>query len=72
MGFSVLLKYPRATFESIADDMRALPSRTTYDDRYYIGFFMIDKEYQGRGVGKTIVEITLHSPFFIENPVHIW
>ena len=27
---------PMATAQSIADDMNALPPRTTYDDKYYI------------------------------------
>ena len=72
---------PMATTQSISDDMRALPPRTTEDDKYYvgyfegeklvavmdlifnfpnqetafIGFFMIHKEYQGKGIGSEIV-----------------
>ncbi len=34
---------PFVTKESILDDMRALPPRTTYEDKYYIGFFNEDK-----------------------------
>lgn len=34
---------PMATAQSIADDMNALPSRTTYDDKYYIGYFEEEK-----------------------------
>ena len=30
---------PMATEKSIADDMKALPPRTSYDDKYYVGFF---------------------------------
>lgn len=30
---------PFVTRESIASDMKALPPRTTYDDKFYIGFF---------------------------------
>lgn len=30
---------PMATAQSIEDDMKALPPRTTYDDKYYIGYF---------------------------------
>ena len=72
---------PMATVQSIAEDMKALPPRTTYDDKYYIGFyekeklvavmdlilnfpnqetafigfFMVDKDMQGNGVGTSIV-----------------
>lgn len=72
---------PMATTQSIADDMRALPPRTTEDDKYYvgyfdnekmvavmdlifnfpnqetafIGFFMMHKDYQGKGIGTEIV-----------------
>ena len=34
---------PMATAQSIADDMNALPPRTTYDDKYYIGYFEEEK-----------------------------
>ena len=34
---------PMATAQSIADDMNALPPRTTYDDKYYIGYFEGEK-----------------------------
>ena len=73
---------PMATAHSIADDMRALPPRTTEEDKYYvgyfdgetlvavmdliynfpnqenvfIGFFMMNKEYQGNGIGTEIIE----------------
>ena len=73
---------PMATAQSIADDMNALPPQTTYDDKYYIGyfegeklvavmdlilnfpnketafigFFMMNKKFQGRGFGTTIVK----------------
>ena len=73
---------PMATEQSIADDMRALPPRTTEDDKYYvgyfegetlvavidlifnfpnqetafIGFFMMNREYQGKGLGTEIME----------------
>lgn len=73
---------PMATVQSIADDMNALPPRTTYDDKYYIGyfeeeklvavmdlilnfpnketafigFFMMNVDYQGKGVGTEIFE----------------
>ena len=30
---------PKASIESIFDDMKALPPNMTYDDKYYIGFF---------------------------------
>lgn len=30
---------PFVTWESILRDMRALPPRTTYDDKYYMGYF---------------------------------
>ena len=30
---------PMATHKSILDDMKALPPRTTYDDKYYMGFY---------------------------------
>lgn len=72
---------PMATHQSILDDMKALPPRTTYDDKYYIGFFkedclvavmdlilnfpnketafvgffMMNKEFQGKGLGTEIV-----------------
>ena len=32
-----------ATAQSIVDDMNALPPRTTYDDKYYIGYFEGEK-----------------------------
>ena len=73
---------PMATAQSIADDMNALPPRTTYADKYYIGyfegeklvavmdlilnfpnketafigFFMMNTAYQGKGVGTEIFE----------------
>lgn len=73
---------PMATAQSIADDMNALPPRTTYDDKYYIGyfeeeklvavmdlilnfpnentafigFFMMNTAYQGRGIGTELLE----------------
>ncbi len=34
---------PFVTRESILHDMRALPPQTTYDDKYYIGYFEEDK-----------------------------
>ena len=34
---------PMATAQSIADDMNVLPPRTTYDDKYYIGYFEGEK-----------------------------
>ena len=71
---------PMATAQSITDDMNALPPRTTYDDKYYIGyfdgekmiavmdlilnfpnketafigFFMMNTAYQGKGIGTEI------------------
>ena len=73
---------PMATAQSIADDMNALPPRTTYDDKYYvgyfeeeklvavmdlilnfpnketafIGFFMMNTAYQGKGIGTEIFD----------------
>ena len=73
---------PMATHQSILDDMKALPPRTTYDDKYYIGFyagdslvavmdlilnfpnqetafvgfFMMSKEFQGKGLGTEIIK----------------
>ena len=73
---------PMATAQSITDDMNALPPRTTYDDKYYIGYFegeklvavmdlilnfpnketafigvfMMNTAYQGKGVGTEIFE----------------
>jgi len=73
---------PMATHQSILDDMKALPPRTTYDDKYYIGFFcedslvavmdlilhfpnrktafigffMMNKEFQGKGLGTEIIK----------------
>ena len=72
---------PFVTKESVLKDMSALPPRTTYDDKYYIGFFgdeklvavmdlilnypngktafvgffMLDSEEQGKGLGSKIV-----------------
>lgn len=72
---------PMATHQSILDDMKALPPRTTDEDKYYIGyfkdgclvavmdlilnfpnretafigFFMMNKEFQGRGIGTEII-----------------
>ena len=34
---------PMATEQSIADDMRALPPRTTEGDKYYVGYFEDEK-----------------------------
>lgn len=71
---------PKATYQSIRDDMKALPPGMTYEDKYYIGFFddnglvavmdlilhypnpetafvgffMLKKAYQGKGVGTEI------------------
>ena len=71
---------PAVTHQSIIDDMRALPPRTTYEDKYYIGyfengclvavmdlilnfpnketafigFFMMNKKFQGKGLGTEI------------------
>lgn len=73
---------PMATHQSIWDDMKALPPRTTYDDKYYlgylqdgrlvavmdlilnfpnketafIGFFMMNKGFQGKGYGTEIID----------------
>ena len=73
---------PMATHKSILDDMKALPPRTTCDDKYYIGFykedclvavmdlilnfpnketvfigfFMMNKEFQGKGLGTEIIK----------------
>lgn len=72
---------PAATHQSIFHDMKALPPRTTYEDKYYIGyfknerlvavmdlilnfpnketafigFFMMNKEFQGKGMGTEII-----------------
>lgn len=71
---------PMATHQSIIEDMNALPPRTTYEDKYYIGyykdgtliaimdlilnfpnketefigFFMLNKDFQGKGIGTEI------------------
>lgn len=71
---------PMATHQSILEDMKALPPRTTYEDKYYIGFykdgvltavmdlilnfpnretafigfFMMNADFQGRGIGTEI------------------
>lgn len=73
---------PMATRQSILEDMKALPPRTTYEDKYYvgyfldgklvavmdlilkypnedtafIGFFMMNKDFQGKGIGTEIIE----------------
>ena len=73
---------PMATHQSILDDMKALPRGTTYDDKYYIGFyeednlvavmdlilnfpnketafigfFMMNKAFQGKGLGTEIIK----------------
>lgn len=73
---------PMATRRSILEDMKALPPRTTYEDKYYvgyfldgklvavmdlilkypnedtafIGFFMMNKDFQGKGIGTEIIE----------------
>ena len=81
---------PMATAQSIADDMNALPPRTTYDDKYYIGyfegeklvavmdlilnfpnketafigFFMMNTAYQGKGIGRKIIETLEDDEYF--------
>lgn len=30
---------PAASLQGVLDDMKALPPRTTYDDKYYLGYF---------------------------------
>ena len=73
---------PMATRQSILEDMKALPPRTTYEDKFYvgyfldgklvavmdlilkypnentafIGFFMMNKDFQGKGIGTEIIE----------------
>ncbi len=73
---------PFVTRESILADQKALPPRTTYDDKFYVGFFcgetlvavldlilnypnqqtvfiglfMLDRQFQGRGIGSEIVQ----------------
>ena len=73
---------PMATYQSILDDMKALPPGMTYEDKYYIGFykedclaavmdlilnfpnketvfigfFMMNKAFQGKGVGTEVIE----------------
>lgn len=73
---------PMATRQSILEDMKALPPRTTYEDKFYvgyfldgklvavmdlilrypnkntafIGFFMMNKAFQGNGIGTEIIE----------------
>lgn len=72
---------PMATRLSVAQDMKALPPRTTYEDKYYIGyykdgalmavmdlilhfpnpetafigFFMMNRDFQGKGIGTDII-----------------
>ena len=71
-----------ATRQSILEDMKALPPQTTYENKYYIGyflngnlvavmdlilkypnkvtafigFFMMNKEFQGNGIGTEIIK----------------
>lgn len=71
---------PMATRQSISEDMKALPPGTTYEDKYYIGyyqagiliavmdlilhfpnretafigFFMMNQDFQGKGIGTKI------------------
>ncbi len=33
---------PMVSYQSIAEDLKALPPNTTYDDKYYLGFFLDD------------------------------
>lgn len=73
---------PMATYQSISDDMKALPPRMSDKDKYYIGyfkagclvavmdlilnypnnetafigFFMVDKAFQGKGMGTEIID----------------
>lgn len=46
---------PFVTWQSILDDMSALPPGKTMADKFYIGFFMVDKSRQGQGIGSRIV-----------------
>jgi len=76
---------PVVTFESILEDMQALPPGKTYADKYYIGFFredrlvavmdlildypkagiafigffMMNMDFQGRGIGTLIIHQSL-------------
>ena len=76
---------PEVTKESVLDDLKALPPNMTYDDKYYIGFFlnnkliavmdlilhypnketafigffMMNKKYQGKGIGSSIIDEVL-------------
>ncbi len=34
---------PKPTPESVAEDMKALPLKMTYDDKFYVGFFEGEK-----------------------------
>lgn len=73
---------PAATKQSILEDMQALPPRTAYEDKYYIGywqdgklaaimdlilnypdketafigFFMVNRNLQGKGIGTELVK----------------
>lgn len=76
---------PGPSIESVLEDMKALPPNTTYDDKFYIGFykyeqliavmdliyhypdentaflgfFMMNRMYQGKGIGSAIIEESL-------------
>lgn len=83
LGNPMFYRYcpPAVTRESIDRDLKALPPRTTPEDKFYVGFFeaeklvavmdlilhypnagtafiglfMMDKAFQGRGIGSQIV-----------------
>lgn len=46
---------PYVTKESILDDMKALPPKTSYEDKYYIGFF-----HKGRLLA--VMDLVFHYP----------
>lgn len=46
---------PFVTKESIIKDMEALPPQKSYEDKYYVGFFMTDVRYQRKGIGSKMI-----------------
>ena len=45
----------RPTKEIILNDMKATPPGITMNDKYYIGFFMMNPQYQGKQTGTAII-----------------
>lgn len=50
------------------EDVAALPPRKEDGDKFYIGFFMVDMFFQGKGIGTDIIsDVAVYLPMEMDN-----